>query len=65
MSHKPKNVHAACAQRPKKRSNQAQRWPFHHPDAFRKYNSTIHFIGFPPSASPIIDKSDNLEALSI
>jgi hypothetical protein len=44
---------------------QAQQRPFHHSDAFRKYNSTIGFIGFPPSARLIIDKSDNLDALSI
>jgi hypothetical protein len=33
--------------------------------AFRKYNSTIGFIGFPPSATVIIDQSTNLDALSI
>jgi hypothetical protein len=33
--------------------------------ALRKYNSTIRFIGFPPSARLIIDKSANLDAFSI
>jgi hypothetical protein len=33
--------------------------------ALRKYNSTIGFIGFQPSARLIIDKSDNLDAFSI
>jgi hypothetical protein len=36
-----------------------------HGTAFRKYNSTIGFIGFPPSQAVIIDKSDNLDALRI
>jgi hypothetical protein len=33
--------------------------------AFRKYNSTIGIIGFQPIATVIIDKTDNLDALSI
>jgi hypothetical protein len=39
--------------------------PFPQGAAFRKYNSTIRFIGFPPSRQAIIDKSDNLDALGI
>jgi hypothetical protein len=48
-----------------KHRKQAQGQGFPQRGAFRKYNSTIGFIGFPPSARLIIDKSDNLGALSI
>jgi hypothetical protein len=49
----------------KNHPKRAEQGPFPRPGAFRKYNSTIRFIGFQPSARLIIDKSDNLEALSI
>jgi len=36
-------------------ANQAQNCLIDHGGAFQKYNSTIGFIGFPPSAPLIID----------
>jgi hypothetical protein len=61
-------VHAARAQ-PRKRADlhpkRAQEKLSDQYDALRKYNSTIGFIGFPPSARLIIDKSANLDASSI
>jgi hypothetical protein len=58
-------VRAAHAQPAQMHRGQARQLSNCHFPAFQKYNSTIGFIGFPPNDSLIIDKSANLDALSI